>query len=60
MELNQKLYHAIIWEAGPDVPGKRVAVAAYSLEDARQKLEAQFGKGTVFNLHNEFDADAVR
>jgi hypothetical protein len=42
----------MIWKT-PSSLGKRVTVIAKSLEEARLKLEKEFGEGTVFNLHNE-------
>jgi hypothetical protein len=51
-----KLYRAMIWKEGSDAAGERVRVLAESLDDAREKLEAQYGVGNVFDLHNEEDA----
>jgi hypothetical protein len=48
-----ELYHAMIWIG--DRPGERVTIVAESLEDAREKLEAKYGKGTVFYLRNKED-----
>jgi hypothetical protein len=45
---------------GPDEPGRRVSVRAVSLEEARKLLEAEYGKGSVLNLHNEDDAARTR
>ena len=36
--------------------GQRVTLLAESLDDAKRQLEAKFGKGHVFTLHNEEDA----
>jgi hypothetical protein len=33
---------------------------AESLKDAKEKFEAEFGVGNVFDLHNEDDADKRR
>ena len=55
-----KLYHAMIWEADPTVPGKRVTVYADDLQEAKRKLEAEYGEGRVFNLYNEEDANRIR
>jgi hypothetical protein len=41
-------------------PGVRVEVLARSLEDAKSQLESVHGTGTVFNLHNEDDANRPR
>ena len=38
----------------------RATVWATSLAEAREKLEAQYGKGTVFFLRNEWDAHRLR
>jgi len=55
-----KLYKAIIWDADPNVPGKRVTVHASDLDEAKRKLEDEYGEGRVFNLHNEEDANSPR
>lgn len=47
------------WET-PSSIGKRITVTAESLDDARRKLEEEFGRGTVFDLHNEIDASMLR
>jgi hypothetical protein len=54
-----KLYHAMIWESDAR-PGQRVTVMAEDLTEARQKLEAEYGTGTVFDLHNKEDAEKPR
>jgi hypothetical protein len=59
MQPSQKTYIAVIWEP-PTSVGKRVTVVAESLDDALLKLEEEFGKGKVFNLHNEIDASMPR
>jgi hypothetical protein len=59
MQPSQKTYIAVIWET-PTSVGKRVTVVAESLDDALLKLEEEFGKGKVFNLHNEIDASMPR
>jgi hypothetical protein len=53
-------YKAVIWASDPTVPGKQVSVWAKSLEEARERLESQYGKGNVFNLYNEEDAAKPR
>lgn len=55
-----KLYKAIIWIRDSDKPGQRVTVVAESLKEAKEKLEAQYGEGNVFDLHNEEDAARPR
>lgn len=52
-------YDALIWKDDLSI-GVRVHVLAVNLEDARQKLEFEYGKGTVFNLHCEEDANKPR
>jgi hypothetical protein len=49
----------MIWET-PSSVGRRVTVIAESLDDARLKLEVEFGEGRVFDLHNEIDASMSR
>ncbi|GHH00491.1 hypothetical protein JJE73_33340 [Comamonas sp. JC664] len=61
--MNEKIsreYKAIIWTQDPTRPGQRVSIWATSLEEARKLLEQEHGKGTVFNLHNEEDAQTPR
>jgi hypothetical protein len=54
-----RLYHAMIW-VRDDEPGKRVSVEAEDLDEAKQKLEAEYGQGNVFYLRNEDDAARPR
>jgi len=60
MSDHEKTYNAIIWQSDAGSVGQRVVVRAVSLEEAREKLEAEYGKGKVFNLHNKEDAEATR
>jgi len=46
----------MIWEDDPHKLGQRVSVLAESLDDAKKQLEAEYGEGRVFDLHNEEDA----
>ena len=55
-----KEYRAIIWGKNENRPGQRVVVWAENLDEARRKLEAEYGEGTVFDLHNEEDANRPR
>lgn len=55
-----KLYHAMIWKRETTIPGKRVTILADDLEDAKRKLEAEYGEGTVYYLRNEEDAAKPR
>jgi hypothetical protein len=55
-----KIFKAIVWQSDDTSPGQRVVVEAFDLNEAREKLEAEYGKGTVFDLHNEEDSKAVR
>lgn len=50
-------YSAMISEVGSDKWSHRATVLANSLEDAREKLEAEYGEGTVFLLQNVWDAE---
>jgi hypothetical protein len=58
--VNMKVYRAMVWSDGPDQPGRRVSVMAVSLDHARQQLEAEYGQGSVFDLHNDDDAARPR
>jgi hypothetical protein len=60
MNSNEKLYLAMIWVQGYDRPGTRVSVVAHNLDEAKEKLEAEYGEGNIFDLHNEDDAAAPR
>lgn len=40
--------------------GQRVSIQAVDLKDALRRLEEQFGKGRVFDLHNQEDAEKPR
>ncbi len=55
-----KTYKAIIWDGDPNKPGHRVSVLAEDLDDAKRRLEEKYGKGHVFNLHNEEEAKRPR
>jgi hypothetical protein len=55
-----KLYTAIIWQEDPDIPGERVTILANDLQEAKRKLEAEYGEGRVFNLYNEEEASRLR
>lgn len=60
MQNNLKLYKAIILDRAKDQLGERVTVLAENLRDAKNLLEEKHGKGTVFDLHNEEDANQTR
>ena len=53
------IYRAIIWTEDGKL-GLRVCVVADNLEDAKKQLEAKYGEGHVFDLHNEEDAERPR
>jgi hypothetical protein len=53
-------YKAMIWKPASNLPGRRVSVLATTLEDAKERLEAEYGEGSVFDLHNEDDAAQPR
>jgi hypothetical protein len=55
-----KLYHAIVWQAAPEIPGERVSVWATDIAQAKELLEAKHGCGNVFNLHNKEQSEAPR
>jgi hypothetical protein len=57
---NVRPYRAVIWTRDSDRPGQRVSVLAKGLTEAMERLEAEFGKGNVFDLHNEDDATRPR
>jgi hypothetical protein len=55
-----KVYKAIIWDTDQSRPGKRVSVLAKDLGAAKEKLEEEYGKGCVFDLHNEEESSRLR
>lgn len=55
-----RLYHAVVWQKADNSTGLRVAVCAKNLNDASLKLEAKYGRGNIFNLHNREDAERPR
>jgi hypothetical protein len=55
-----RLYKAMIWTEDPEQPGQRVTVVARTIDEAKDKLEVEYGKGNVYNLHNEEDANRPR
>ncbi|WP_205522779.1 hypothetical protein [Myxococcus eversor] len=61
-EKNLKEYRAIIQIGGhaQTEPGFRVTVMATDGEEAYMMLEEKHGKGTVFDLHNEEEANTIR
>jgi hypothetical protein len=56
----EREYEAVIWTDDSTVPGKRVAIFAENSSAARRALEEIYGKGNVFNVHNEEDAAKPR
>ncbi|MCY1000857.1 hypothetical protein OWM54_27270 [Myxococcus sp. MISCRS1] len=57
---NLREYKAIIRIGGRPNPGFPVTMMATDLEDAYELLEKKHGAGTVFDLHNEEDANTIR
>ena len=53
-------YKSMISEVGSDKWSHRATVLANSLTEAKEKLEAEYGEGTVFYLRNEDDANRPR
>jgi len=53
-----KLYVGVIWIG--DQPGRRLSVWAENPEAAQEQVEAEYGKGHVFTLRNEEDAERPR
>ncbi|MFY2562154.1 hypothetical protein ACN469_31455 [Corallococcus terminator] len=55
-------YRAIIQIGGSaqTEPSLRVTVMATDIEEAYMLLSEKYGKGTVFDLHNEEDANTIR
>jgi hypothetical protein len=57
---DERPYEAMIWVTDPTVPGKQVTVWAKSLNEAKDRLESEYGKGNVYDLRNEEDAAKPR
>lgn len=60
MDSYLKLYHAIILDPTKNKLGERVTILAESPLEAKKQLEKRYGKGMVFDLHNEEDANRPR
>jgi hypothetical protein len=57
-EFESRPFTALVTHLGPLSACFRVTVDAKNLEDAKQRLEAEYGLGRVFSLWNEEDANA--
>jgi hypothetical protein len=55
-----RLYKAIIFTGKANDSGEWVSVYAKNLVAAKDILDKKYGIGTVFDLHNEEDANAAR
>ena len=53
-----KLYNALI--SLPDAGVLRTSVLAETLDQAKELLEKEHGKGSVYSLHNKEDEDPIR
>lgn len=53
MQTKRNTYKALIWQAESELSGKRVTVIAESIEQARLKLQEKYGRGAIFDLHDE-------
>jgi len=60
MNASTKEYKALIWNEEKSISGKRVLEKSNSIEEAMISLEEKYGKGNVFDLHNEKDANKPR
>jgi hypothetical protein len=54
-----KEYRAIVW-TDDELPGERVTLLAETLEEARQKLVAEYGPKATISLWSEDDANRYR
>lgn len=55
-----RIYQAVVWQKGPDQTGERITLEAKDLDEAKNLLENQYGKDSVFSLYNAEDADKIR
>ena len=60
MNKNKLEYQAMVCDKKNNINGKRVNVAAIDINEARKLLEELYGKGNIFDLHNEQDANKPR
>ena len=58
--LELRSYEALISQPGPLAAAFRVTVVARSLDDAKERLESEYGRGRVYSLWNEDDANKPR
>lgn len=57
MKDEQKKFLAVVFKAGECL---RVSIYAVDALAARAALEAEYGYGNVFDVHNEIDAEKPR
>lgn len=55
-----KSYHATIFDPSTDQLGERVAIQAEGPLEAKRLLGQIYGKGCVFDVYNEEDANKAR
>ncbi|NVJ00703.1 hypothetical protein HUW63_01155 [Myxococcus sp. AM001] len=55
-----KEYKGFVWTQDLVKPGLRVTVMATDPEEAFLLLEEKHGQGTIFDLHNEEEANTIR
>lgn len=60
MNLEKRLYQAVVWKQDRERPGERTTILANSLEDAERKLREQYGEDITFSLYSEEDANKAR
>jgi hypothetical protein len=58
--LELRPYEALILSLGPFAAVFRVTVVARSLDDAKERLESEYGHGRVYSVWNEDDANKPR
>jgi hypothetical protein len=54
------IYQAIVAAGDPDGIHKRLSLEAANLDDARAKLEADYGVGSVVSLWGDWEAEQAR
>ena len=59
-EVESRPFLALVKHLGPLSACFRVTVDAKDLDDAKARLEAEYGVGRVYSLWNEEDANAPR
>jgi hypothetical protein len=53
-------FKALVWNEELSINGLRVSIMEHDIEEAMKVLEEEYGEGSIFNLHNDEDAEKIR